>query len=139
MRTDVPQRRSVMARAMVGAVFVANLSAAIPYLVTPAAYTGAFELSGPPGMALVRGLAVLFLMWNATFLPVILDPVRQRTLFGVIVAQQVIGLVGEIWIVASLPSGHAALAATGLNFIVFDGAGLALLILAFALTRRAPG
>jgi len=131
--------REWAARLAVSLVLLANLSAAIPYLLDPAAYAGAFELSGPPGTAMVRGLAVLFLMWNATFLPVILEPVRQRTLFGVILAQQVIGVVGETWILGSLPSGHAALSATGLNFIVFDGVGLALLVFAFALTRRSPG
>jgi len=131
--------RAWSARIVVSLVLVANLSAAIPYLVNPAAYTAGFELRGLAGAAMVRGLAVLFLMWNATFLPVILEPVRQRTLFGVILSQQVIGLVGEIWILGSLPSGHAALTATGLNFIVFDGVGLALLVFAFALTRRSPG
>lgn len=127
------------ARLAVGLVLVANLTAAIPYLIDPAAYAGAFELDGVPGAAMVRGLGILFLMWNVTYLPVVFDPLRQRTLFVVVLVQQVIGLAGEIWIVASLPSAHATLAAAGLNFIVFDGAGLAVLVLAFAITRRSTG
>jgi len=130
--------RAMWGRLAVGLVLVANLTAAIPYVIDPAAYAGAFELSGVPGAAMVRGLGILFLMWNVTYLPVIIDPLRQRTLFVVVLVQQVIGLAGEIWIVASLPAAHATLAAAGLNFIVFDGAGLALLVLAFALTRRSP-
>ena len=131
--------RAMWGRLAVGLVLVANLTAAIPYVIDPAAYAGAFELSGAPGAAMVRGLGILFLMWNVTYLPVIIDPLRQRTLFVVVLVQQVIGLAGEIWIVASLPAAHATLAAAGLNFIVFDGAGLALLVLAFALTRRSTG
>jgi hypothetical protein len=85
---------------------------------------------------MVRGLGVLFLMWNVTYLPVIVDPVRQRTVFGIVLAQQVIGLAGESWILASLPPGHAVLAASGLRFLAFDTAGLMLLLAAFLGTRQ---
>ena len=125
------RQRAVWARIALGIVLAANLSAAIPYVIDPAAYASAFELSGAPGAAMVRGLGILFLMWNVTYLPVIIDPLRQRTLFAVVLAQQVIGLAGEIWILASLPPGHAPLAASGLRFIAFDAAGLGLLVTAF--------
>jgi hypothetical protein len=121
-----------------GLVLTANLSAAIPYLIDPAAYAGAFELDGLPGAAMVRGLGILFLMWNVTYLPVIVDPLRQRTLFAVVLAQQVVGLAGEIWILGSLPSGHAVLVASGQRFVVFDSIGLVLLAFAYLLTRPAP-
>jgi hypothetical protein len=128
--------RARWARIGLGIVLAANLSAAIPYVLDPAAYAGAFELGGAPGAAMVRGIGILFLMWNATYLPVIVDPLRQRTLFVIVLAQQVIGLAGESWILASLPPGHAALAASGLRFIAFDGAGLVLLLAAFLGTRQ---
>ena len=51
--------------------------------------------------------------------------------FVVILAQQAIGLAGETWMWATLPPGHAALRATGLRFIAFDGAGLVGMGLAF--------
>lgn len=119
-----------------GLVLGSNLTAAIPFVIDPAAFAGAFELSGAPGAAMVRGLGILFLMWNVTYLPVIVDPFRQRTLFVVVLAQQVIGLAGETWILASLPPGHAVLAASGLRFVVFDSTGLVLLLAAFLWTRR---
>ncbi len=50
--------------------------------------------------------------------------------------QQAVGLAGESWLVLSLPPGHAALWATGMRFIVFDGLGLALMLLAYVLLRR---
>ena len=124
-------------RVAVGLVLVSNLSAAIPYLLHPDRYASAFELTGVAGAAMVRGLGVLFVMWSAAYLPLIARPDRHRVLFGVIVAQQVVGLVGEIWILASLPPGHAALTANGLRFIAFDGSGLVLLLLAHRLSRPA--
>jgi hypothetical protein len=116
----------------------ANLSAAVPYVLSPGRYAAAFELSGVAGVAMVRGLGVLFLMWCAAYVPVIACPDRHPALFGVILVQQVIGLAGEGWIAASLPPGHAALSATGLRYMTFDGVGLALLVLAFMLVRRRP-
>jgi hypothetical protein len=130
------RQRAGWARIGLGLVLAANLSAAIPYVIDPAAYASAFELNGVTGAAMVRGLGILFLMWSVTYLPVIVDPLRQRTLFVIVLAQQVIGLAGEIWILASLPPGHAALAASGLRFVVFDSTGLGLLLAAFLWTRR---
>jgi hypothetical protein len=126
------------ARTAVMLVLIANLTAAIPYVLDPDRYATAFELSGVAGAAMVRGIGILFLMWCVAYVPVIAHPDRQPALFGVIQVQQVIGLAGEAWIVASLPPGHDVLSATGLRFMVFDGAGLALLILAFRLVRRRP-
>jgi hypothetical protein len=126
------------ARVAVGLVLVSNLSAAIPYLLHPDRYAAAFELTGVAGAAMVRGLGILFVMWCAAYLPLIARPDRHRVLFGVVVAQQVIGLAGETWILATLPPGHPSLAAAGVRFIAFDGAGLALLCLACVLSMRRP-
>ena len=127
------------ARVAVALVLVSNLSAAIPYLLDPDRYAAAFELNGVAGAAMVRGLGVLFVMWSAAYLPLIAHPDRHPALFGVVLAQQVLGLAGETWILATLPPGQAALVASGLRFVAFDGAGLALLCLAFVLARRRPG
>lgn len=125
-----------LARLVVGIVFALNLSAALPFILWPDQYAPGFEVSGVPGRALVRGMGILFLMWNATYPPVILRPDRQRTLYAVILVQQVIGLVGETWMWIGLPAGHAVLSATGLRFITFDAAGLAGMSLLFWLLVR---
>ncbi len=139
MSTQAESGRVRAARVAVALVLASNLSAAIPYLIDPGLYAAAFELNGVAGEAMVRGLGVLFVMWSAAYLPLIAHPDRHRTLFGVIVAQQVLGLIGESWILATLPPGHAALAAAGLRFIVFDGVGLAVLLAAFSMLQRARG
>jgi hypothetical protein len=118
------------ARAAVAAVCASNLSAAIPFALNPGAYTRGFEVAGVGGEALVRALGVAFLMWQVAYVPVIWNP-RNRACFHVILAMQVVGLAGEAWMVLSLPEGHAALMATGQRFIMFDGAGLVVLALAY--------
>ncbi len=126
-----------LARVMLLMVLVSNLSAAIPYVVRPADYAAAFELSGVPGQVAVRGFGLLFLMWAVPFVPAILHPVRHRVALACVLAMQVIGLVGESLMLIGLPAGHDALRATGLRFIAFDGAGLILLLLAYRLSRMA--
>lgn len=123
-------------RLVVGVVFFFNVTCALAFIARPGDYAPAFEVSGVPGETLVRGMGILFLMWNATYPPVLVRPDRQRTLFAVILAQQAIGVVGETAMWATLPPGHPALWATGLRFILFDGAGLVAMGLAFGWTGR---
>ena len=126
-----------IARAALVAVLIANLSAAIPYVVRPADYVAAYELAGVPGEAVVRGFGILFLMWAVPFVPAIFDPVRNRVALVCVLAMQVIGLAGESLMLVTLPAGHDALRATGLRFIVFDGIGLIVLGIAYRVTQHA--
>jgi hypothetical protein len=127
-----------IARAALGAVLIANLSAAIPYVARPGDYAAAYELTGVPGEVAVRGLGILFLMWAVPFVPAIFDPVRNRVALVCVLAMQVIGLAGESLMLVTLPAGHDALRATGLRFIVFDGIGLIVLGIAYGVTQHAP-
>lgn len=127
-------------RLAVGVVFIINLSCALDFILRPARYVGGFEVSGVVGTTLVQGFGILFLMWNATYPAVILRPLAHRTLFGVILLQQLIGVAGESWLYFQLPAGHASLQATGLRFILFDGLGLVLMSAAYGILwlRRKP-
>jgi hypothetical protein len=128
-----------LARLAVGTVFAANLACAAAFITRPETYAGAFELTGIPGAVAVRGIGILFLMWNATYPLVLLSPSRHRPLFGVILVQQAVGVVGETWMLLSLPAGHAALRRTGLRFIAFDFGGLILMAIAYhLLSASAP-
>ena len=116
---DVP---AVAARIAVALVFALNVQCALQFVLWPEAFAGAYELSGVAGEAAVRGLGVAFLMWNATYPPVIASPRRFRALYVVVLVQQAIGLVGETAILLGLPGGHEVLAASILRFIAFDAA-----------------
>ncbi len=80
-----------IARVAVGTVFVVNLGCAFSFIAQPELYSSAFEIEGVQGQTVVRAFGILFLMWNATYPPVLLRPQTQLTLFGVILIQQIIG------------------------------------------------
>lgn len=122
-----------VARITVAAVFAVNVQCALAFALTPERYSAGFELGGVPGAAAVRGLGIAFLMWNATYPLVIWQPDRYRALFAVVLAQQTIGLIGETWLLGTLPAGHDTLAASITRFIAFDGAGLLVMGAAYLL------
>lgn len=145
--TDTPgQTRTarwagIAARIAVAIVFAANVQCAVSFVLWPEAYTASFELDGTgiAGEAAVAGLGVAFLMWNATYPAVVVNPRRFRTLYVVVLVQQTIGLIGESWLRVGLPAGHEALAASIDRFVAFDACGLVLMAAAFvwlALTNQ---
>lgn len=119
------------ARIALAAVFVVNMQCAVQFVLWPDAFAPAYELAGFEGRIAMQGLGVAFLMWNATYPLAIANPVKHRALFGVVLAQQAIGLIGESAILASIPAGHELLASSILRFVAFDGAGLIAMALAF--------
>jgi len=123
------------ARAALLAVLIANMTAAIPYVLRPADYAASYELTGVPGEVVVRGFGILYLMWAVPFIPAIWHPARNRVAFVIVLAMQAIGLAGESLMLAGLPAGHAVLRASGLRFIAFDGAGLVILLIAYRLSH----
>jgi hypothetical protein len=123
------------ARALIGAVILWNVQCAVAFLAAPATFAPGFELGGPAGEAMVRGMGLLFLMWNVPYVVALLHPVRHRTSLYEAIAMQAIGLAGESLILLSLGDGHPAASDTILRFIAFDGVGLALLALAIWMTR----
>ncbi|BAN76338.1 hypothetical protein [Adlercreutzia equolifaciens] len=108
-------------------VFVVNVQCALGFALAPEAYMGAYELGGVPGRVATQGIGIAFLMWNCTYPLVIWRPERHRTLASVVLAQQVVGLVGESLIRATLPAGHDLLASSIDLFIAFDAIGLVLM------------
>jgi hypothetical protein len=126
---------SWVARVAVGGVFAVNLGCAAAFISQPEQFAPAFEMGGLPGRIVVQALGILFLMWNATYPPVVLHPTSQMTLFGVVLVQQAIGLAGETWLWLHLPVGHSALWNTGVRFIAFDGIGLITMGVAYVMVR----
>ena len=128
-------KRIWLARVLVAIVFVINVQCALQFIIWPDAYTAAYQVEGASAEVMVRTVGICFLMWNATYPPVIAHPERYRVLFGVVIAQQVVGLVGESLLLATLQPGLEALAGSIVRFVAFDAAGLVLLVVALALTR----
>lgn len=118
-------------------VFVVNVQCALGFALTPEAYMGAYELAAVPGRVATQGIGIAFLMWNCTYPLVIWQPSRHRALAGVVLAQQVVGLIGESLIRTTLPAGHDLLASSIDLFITFDAAGLALMGTSFAILQLA--
>jgi len=105
------------------------LQAAFVFLFSPEAIAPGFELSGIPGAAAVRGIALLFVMWNVPYLVACWQPQKHSLALKEALAMQSIGLLGESWIFISLSAEHTLLQGSILRFIAFDAAGLALLVI----------
>ena len=129
------RRKTNIARVLVALVFIVNVQCALQFILWPGSYTGAYQVEGASAEVMVQTVGLCFLMWNATYPPVIARPDRYRVLFGVVLAQQAIGLVGESLLLASLQPGLEVLGGSIARFIAFDAAGLALLAIAFLITR----
>ena len=125
-----------LARLLIGIVFLWNVQCAIAFLLAPATFAPGFELSGAAGAAAVRGMGVLFLMWNVPYAVALWHPIRHRVSLYEAVAMQTIGLIGESLILWSLGGAHPVVAGSVTRFIAFDGAGVLLLVLAAWITRR---
>ena len=125
-----------LARLLIGLVMLVNLQCAVAFLLRPAAYGPSFELSGPPGAAMMRALGVLFLMWNVPYAVALWHPIRRRFSLFEALAMQAIGLAGETWIYLALPLSHGTARLSITRFIVFDACGLLALAAAAWLTSR---
>ena len=125
-----------LARGLIGLVMLWNLQAAIVFLVWPERYVAAFELLGIASMELLRGLGVLFVIWNVPYAVALWHPIRYRVSLYESLAMQIIALVGETAIFLSLQENYEVLKETILRFILFDTVGLSLLIIALLITRK---
>ena len=129
-----------LARILIAIVITWNLQAALAFFVSPKAFAPNFELSGAPGAAAVRRIAVLFFMWNVPYLVAAWHPQRHRVALLEALVMQLIGVIGEtIILLTIITPGHSLLPTSILRFIIFDGSGLLALALAFWLSRTQPG
>jgi len=123
------------ARLCIAVVVAWNLAAALTFWLAPGVYAPGFELGGVPGEVAVRGVAVLFLMWNIPYLFALAAPRRNAVSLVEAILMQLIGVAGEYLILAGVAADHGILRGALLRFILFDSTGLGLLAIAFVLTR----
>ncbi|NLG29334.1 MAG: hypothetical protein GX557_15600 [Chloroflexi bacterium] len=124
------------ARAAIAVVFAWNIECAVAFIAWPERYVAGFELAGLPGATPVRAMGILFAMWNVPYTVALWHPRRHRTSLIEALVMQSIGLVGETALWLTLPTGHALLRSSAWRFMLFDGAGVALLALAVWLASR---
>ena len=125
-----------LARGLIGVVIFFNMQAALVFLLWPQNYISAFELEGVIGEAMLRGLGVLFLMWNVPYAVALWNPIRYRISLYEALVMQTIGLVGESLIFATVPEMHRLVRDSIMRFIAFDAFGLILLIGAAWIIRK---
>ncbi len=125
-----------LARLLIGLVFLFNVQCALVFLAAPQQYAPSFELSGPAGEGMVRGLGLLFLMWNVPYAVALWQPARQRVSLYQALIMQSIGVVGESLLLLTFPPGHPVIQSSVGRFILFDGSGLVFLALAAWLIRK---
>lgn len=114
-------------------VFIVNIHCAISFIVDPGPYAWNFGLRGDSGNFAVCGLGITFLMWNATYPVFIALPNRFKVVGGIVLAQQLIGLIGESLLLAYLPHASFLFAESIMRFIYFDAFGLLIMTIAFVL------
>lgn len=134
-RNQATSSRLWLARGFVGIVLFINLQCALLFIWRPQDYSPGFELTGAVGAAAVRGMGVLFLMWNVPYVFATLHPRKYRTSLYEAIIMQTIGVIGETLILWSLPELHQLARLTVTRFILFDACGLMALCLATWLTR----
>lgn len=123
-----------LARLLIGAVLMVNVQSAVVFLARPESFLAAFELSGNSGVAAIRGIAILFLMWNVPYVVALINPVVYRISLYEALLMQAIGVVGETLIRSSLPAEYTVLRDSIFRFILFDTGGLVALIIAAIVT-----
>ncbi len=128
---------AIVARICFLVVFALNVQCALGFIFWPESFAGAYGLSGVVGNAAIQGIGVAFLMWNATYPAFIIFPRRFKVLGWVIIAQQLIGLIGESCILVGLlglpdVSSYSVLASSIERFIAFDAGGLLIMSASFA-------
>jgi hypothetical protein len=125
-----------IARFLIIIVVAWNVQVALVFMLRPEFYAPGFQVSGAAGEAMVRGVGVLFLMWNVPYLVALWHPVRHRISLHEACAMQGIGLIGESLIYLSM-SPQLAVARTSVSrFVVFDAVGLVALLISAWITRR---
>ena len=128
-------RKIWIGRVLIGAVFLMNVQAAVLFLWRPENFAPSFEMGGVIGAATIRGIGILFLMWNVPYFVALLNPVKYRISLYEALAMQAIGVVGETMLLLTLPSGHPTLESSILRFVIFDSLGLLALLVAMWVTR----
>ena len=124
------------ARLLIAIVLFFNLQCAFAFLLWPQTYMPGFGLDGILGQQMVRALGVLFLMWNIPYLFALAHPVRHFISLLEAVLMQAIAVLGDALILLVAGPLPSQIQSTLQRFILFDGVGLLLLLIALVIARQ---
>jgi len=130
----------IIARILIGLVFLVNIQCALLFLFNPSPYMTGFGLEGMAGEQIVRALGLLFIMWNVPYAFALVDLKKHRVSLIEAVIMQAIGLIGETSILLIGGPHPSPIESTLKRFILFDGIGLVFLLMAlwFARVKKLP-
>ena len=120
----------IIARILIGLVFLINIQCTLVFLFNPSPYMVGFGLKGAEGEQTVRALGLLFMMWNVPYAFALANPRKHRISLIEAVIMQAIGLVGETSILLIGGPYPSPIESTLRRFILFDGIGLVSLLMA---------
>ena len=105
-------------------------------MLKPAVYAPSFQLQGVPGQVAIAGYGILFLMWQVPYVFAVLHPgIFKISLWSALI-MQVIGVIAESLLLSTIPGDYTLLRGSITRFIIFDGAGVPILLGALVLVRR---
>ena len=130
------KRIILLCQLLIGLVLASNLFAALTFIVAPQAYVAGFQLEGVPGIAAVVGIGILFMMWQVPYGFALYDPTQHFISLNEAIIMQIFGLLGESLLYSKIEPSYWTLRLSIARFILFDGLGLALLIIAWAILSR---
>lgn len=114
------------------AVFLINMMCAVQFIVDPQSYTYSYEVAtASGGIAAIQGIGVAFAMWNVTYPFYIWKPSKMKWVGIIILIQQLVGLVGELYIKSTLGMEQVILASSIMRFVYFDLGGFICMLVAF--------
>jgi hypothetical protein len=125
-----------IARGLIGLVFFFNIQCSVLFLANPQGYAPGFELTGDAGSAMIRGLGLLFIMWNIPYTVALWHPDRHFLSLIESTLMQATGFVGETLLLLNLPAGHPVIQVSVQRFIWFDGGGFFALLFSLILIYR---
>ena len=128
--------RNWIARLLIFLVVADNFQAAILFLFHPESVAPSFELAGVIGDSIIQGIGLLFLMWCVPYVVALINPARHRLSLLEATIMQAMAFAGETMLMVLLPVKLPDLECAVLKFMIFDLAGLVLLLLASWLTRK---
>jgi len=131
-----PHLINFIPRTLIGIVLFFNLTCALQFLVFPQTYLGSFGLLKENGTAVIRGYGILFIMWNVPYLFAFINPIRFIISLYEAIIMQSIGILGEGWIMNSLPQHVEQTKNTVSRFLYFDVFGLLALISAMIIIKN---